>query len=107
MKVVSTICESNSESLSSVLWQCCVLTGEAGCKAHKVILHCFDAVRKGKGIEVSFSKLLSVEAWNDRLKLMRVPDWYYLLFKLKSRISDSAWQDLVNLTKLRRTGISK
>ena len=30
----------------------------------------------------------------------------YLLFKLKSRISDSGWQDLTNLTKLARTGVS-
>ena len=33
-------------------------------------------------------------------KSMRVPDWIYLLFKLKSRISDHSWQDLINLTRL-------
>ena len=38
---------------------------------------------------------------------MRVPDRIYLIFKLKSRISDSGWQDLTNLTKLGRTGVSK
>ena len=30
---------------------------------------------------------------------MCVPDWVYLLLKLKTRISDLGWQDFLNLTK--------
>ena len=37
---------------------------------------------------------------------MRVPDWIYLLLKLKARLADRGWQDLTNLTWLRRTGVS-
>ncbi|KAK3696833.1 hypothetical protein QZH41_011721 [Actinostola sp. cb2023] len=36
--------------------------------------------------------------------MMRVPDWIYLLIKLKSRISDVSWQNFTSLTKLGRTG---
>lgn len=58
-----------------------------------------------KGAQKAFEKLVSEDSWNERVKCMRVPDWMYLLFKLKSRISDSGWQDLTNLTKLARTGV--
>ena len=37
---------------------------------------------------------------------LRVPDWTLLYFKLQSRIPDQAWQTLVSLTKLGRTGVS-
>lgn len=38
------------------------------------------------------------------LQSLRVPDWTLLYFKLQSRIPDQAWQTLVSLTKLGRTG---
>ena len=37
---------------------------------------------------------------------LRVPDWTLLYFKLQSRIPDQAWQTLLNICKLRRTGVS-
>ena len=40
------------------------------------------------------------------LQSLRVPDWTLLYFKLQSRIPDQAWQTLVSLTKLGRTGVS-
>ena len=38
---------------------------------------------------------------------LRVPDWTLLYFKLQSRIPDQAWQMLLNICKLGRTGVSK
>ena len=67
----------------------------------------FDVMLKEKGIQKSFRKLLSEEVWEKRVECMRVPDWIYLLFKLKSQLSDSGWQELTNLTQLGRTGVSK
>ena len=58
------------------------------------------------GARTAFSKVVSEESWQKRLEEMRVPDWKYLLFKLKSRVSDCGWQDLTNLAKLGRTGLS-
>lgn len=37
---------------------------------------------------------------------LRVPDWTLLYFKLQSRVPDQAWQTLLSLTKLGRTGVS-
>ena len=36
---------------------------------------------------------------------LRVPDWTLLYFKLQSRIPDQAWQTLLNICKLGRTGV--
>ena len=103
MKEASTLCKSNGESLGSVLGECCCLNGNAGREAREVVMTTFDSLIKEKGVQAAFSKLLPEGAWDERVKALRVPDWHYLLFK--SRISDSAWQDLINLTKLGRTGV--
>lgn len=106
MNEMTRVCEKNGESLSTVLGECCSLSGKAGHDAREVFRSVFDSFAQEKGVRVAFSKLISEEAWYERVRCMRVPDWIYLLFKLKSRISDSAWQDLTNLTKLGGTGVS-
>ena len=40
------------------------------------------------------------------LQSLRVPDWTSLYFKLQSRIPDQAWQTLLSICKLGRTGVS-
>lgn len=90
-----------------MLGECCLLTGNDGRDARESVQSVFDLMIEEKGVLKTFAKLLSEEAWNKRVQSMRVLDWIYLLFKLKSRISDSGWQDLTNLTKLGRTGVSK
>ena len=40
------------------------------------------------------------------LQSLRVPDWTLLYFKLQSRIPDQAWQMLLNISQLGRTGVS-
>ena len=40
------------------------------------------------------------------LQSLRVPDWTPLYFKLQSRIPDQAWQTLLSICKLGRTGVS-
>jgi len=106
MNETARVCEKNGESLSTVLGECCSLSGKAGHDAWEVFRSVFDSFPQEKGFRVAFSKLISEEAWDETVKCMKVPDWIYLFFKLKSRISDCAWQDLTNLTKLGRTGVS-
>ena len=106
MKEITGLCERNGESLSTVLGECCCLTGKAGLEAREIFTRVFDSLVQEKGIRVAFSKLLSEEFWDERVQSMRASDWVYLLFKLKLRISDSAWRGLTNPTKLGRTGVS-
>ena len=103
---IDNLCNSNGQSLSTVLGECCRTTGKDGIQARDIFMSVMDSMVKEKGTHVAFSKLISEEAWNKRLESMRVPDWNYLLLKLKARISDRGWQDLTNLTRLGRTGVS-
>ena len=96
----------NGETLGTVLAECSKMTGKEGQDVRETVKSVVDAMVAEKGARKAFEKLVSEDAWNERVKCMRVPDWMYLLFKLKSRISDSGWQDLTNLTKLARTGVS-
>lgn len=103
---IDNLCNWNGQSLSTVLGECCRTTGKDGIEVRDIFMSVMDSMVKEKGTHVAFSKLISEEAWNKRLESMRVPDWIYLLLKLKARISDRGWQDLTNLTRLGRTGVS-
>lgn len=105
MEHMKTLCEAKGESIGSVLGECCLLTKKVGSDAREVFSSVMETVMKEKGVKVAFSKLIPEDVWEEKLKSMRVPDWIYLLFKLKSRISDRSWQDLINLTRLGTTGV--
>ena len=106
MKSVTRLCENEGEKLGTILGECCLMKGNDGLVARETVKAVLDEVVKEKGTKEAFEKLLSEETWDKRVQCMRVPDWIYLLFKLKARISDSGWQALTNLTKLARTGVS-
>lgn len=105
MEEMKTLCEAKGESIGSVLGECCLLTKKVGRDARELFSTVMETVVQEKGVKVAFSKLIPEDAWEEKLKSMRVPDWIYLLFKLKSRITDRSWQDLINLTRLGRTGV--
>ena len=81
---IDNLCIWNGQSLSTVLGECCRTTGKDGNQAHDIFMSVMDSMVKEKGSHVAFSKLISEEAWNKRLESMRVPDWIYLLLKLKA-----------------------
>ena len=103
---IREVCENNGETLGTALAECSRMTGKEGQDVRETVKSIVDAMVAEKGARKAFEKLVSGDSWNERVKCMRVPDWMYLLFKLKSRISDSGWQDLTNITKLARTGVS-
>lgn len=79
-----------------------MMRGKDGQDVRETVKSVIDVMVAEKEARKAFEKLVSEDSWNERVKCMRVPDW---MFKLKSRISDSGWQDLTNLTKLARTGV--
>jgi len=92
---ITGVCKRNGESLSTVLGECCSLIGKPGQDAREVVSNVFDSVVQEKGIRTAFSKLLSEGSVDGE----SAPDWVYLLFKVKSRISGSAWQDLTIISQ--------
>ena len=65
-----------------------------------------DMVMDAKGSKRGLSELLSSSTYQRIIESMRVPDWALLYFKLQTRLPDSAWQTLLNLTQLGKSGVS-
>ncbi|CAH3147471.1 unnamed protein product [Pocillopora meandrina] len=61
-------------------------------------------VTKSKGSRNGLTELLSPQTLTNVFQGMRVPDWVLLFFKLQTRLPDSAWQTLLNLTRLGKNG---
>ena len=105
MAKIRQICESERKTLGAVLGECSLWSGKENF-AQDTVKSVFDLMVDNKGVIPAFSSLLSEDVWQKRIECMHVPDWVYLLFKLKTQISDLGWQDFLNLTKLGRTGVS-
>ena len=58
------------------------------------------------GAMKAFDVIVPADCQDALVKTIRLPDWRYLLLKLKIRISDQAWQMLLNLTQLGRSMVS-
>ena len=58
------------------------------------------------GSKQALAELLVPETYQQFLESIRVPDWVLLYFKLLAKLPDAAWQTLLNLTQLGRSGVS-
>ena len=63
-------------------------------------------VMDSKGAKKGITDLLLAETHQRFLQSMRVPDWVLLYFKIQAKLPDAAWQTLLNLTQLGRSGVS-
>ena len=99
---VKEVCDSNRETLASVLGNMCSFNDQ---QAQGIIMDVVDIVAEKRGIRKTFEDLLSEDTLSNYFSSMHVPDWVLLYFKIKARISDSTWQTAINFTKLGRTGI--
>ena len=70
------------------------------------ILEVVDLVMESSGSKKGLSELLSPKIHARVFQNMCVPDWVLLYFKLQTRFPDSAWQTLLNLTRLGKSGVS-
>ena len=101
MSHLSDVSEKYQESMACVLGNSFVF----GCDDEKeevrnIISEVVDLVMASKGAKKGLSELLSSETHAHLFKSMRVPDWVLLYFKLQTRLPDSAWQTMLNLTGL-------
>ncbi len=58
------------------------------------------------GAKNAFDIVVPSQCQEALLDTIRLPDWRYLLLKLKLRLSDEGWQTLLNLTQLGRSLVS-
>ena len=108
MVSVNDVCQKYEESISSVLGNYFVFGGNAEKEeVQDVISNVVDLVMEAKGAKKGLAEMFSSETYEQIFASLRVPDWVLLYFKLKTRLPDDAWQTLLNLTHLGKSGVSK
>lgn len=102
---LNDVCNKNKESVASVLGSYfCFGTEDEQDEVRDIISDVANTIMKAK--EGGLAEVFSDEMWKNTLQEMRVPDWALLYFKLKARLPDDAWQTMLNVTKLGRSGVS-
>ena len=95
------------ESLGCILGNSLLYGGdEQKGKVSETISKVVDLVMDTTGSKQALAELLVPETYQRFLESIRVPDWVLLYFKLQAKLPDAAWQTLLNLTQLGRSGVS-
>ena len=81
-------------------------TDEERGKVSETISEVVNLVMEARGAKKGLTELLLPITHQRLLESMRVPDWVLLYFKLQAKLPDAAWQTLLNLTQLGRSGVS-
>ena len=107
MASLSDVSEKYKQSISCVLGNSFLFGDESEKgEVRDTISEVVEMVMEAKGSKKGFSEILSSSTYDRIMKSMRVPDWVLLYFKLHSRLPDSAWQTLLNLSQLGKSGVS-
>jgi len=105
---MSDVCDSYRESVGSILGNMLMHgSGEQQESVRTMLSEIADSICKTKGTSNCLTELFSADQYQILLSSMRVPDWALLFFKLQARLPDYAWQTLLNITRLGKSGVSK
>ena len=98
--------EKYHETLACTLGNSFIYGGEAERKkVTDTMSEIVDLVMDTKGSKNGLAELLLPDTYQNLLDSLRVPDWVLLYFKLQARLPDAAWQTMLNLTQLGRSGV--
>lgn len=100
---IDNICCSHRESLGTVLGNRIMADDES---VQNTMDEVVDLLIERKGTRKGFESVFTEGKWLEYFKDLRQPDWVLLYFKLQARITDDAWQTLLNITNLGRGGVS-
>jgi len=98
------VAAKHQTSISSVLGDMIAINDS---DAADILSELVDKIVELKGSKRAFDEILSDHALQSFLAGLRVPDWALLYFKLSSMIADDAWQTMLNITHLGRSGVSE
>ena len=99
-------CLGQGEQLGDVIACSCLFKRKINYDGKEIIWHVFSEVASELGVRKAFDELIPDELWMQRVHRMSVPDWLLLLCKQECKISDDAWQMILNRKKLGKSGVS-
>ena len=100
------VCSRYQESIACVLGNFFIFGNqEERDQVKDTVSEILNVAMDAKGSKGGLSELLSPDTYQRIVDGMRVPDWVLLYFKLQAKIPDAAWQTLLNLTHLGRSGV--
>ena len=100
---IQDTCAKFRQSLSSVLSQRML---QKDAEARETLTKIEETVVGARGVKRGVEEVLGDEVHQKIFRSMQVPDWVLLYFKLQARLPDQAWQTLLNLSMLGRSGVS-
>lgn len=106
MASLSDVAEKYKESIGCVLGNSFIFGDQHDQdQVRDTLSEIVDIVMETKG-KRGFSDLFSSPTHARILQSMRVPEWVLLYFKLHAKLPDQAWQTLLNLSQLGKSGVS-
>lgn len=103
-KSLKNVADAHREDILTVLGD--IASEDLQSDASDILVGATDVVFQRLGAKKALDVVLLEESRSALITSIRMPDWVYLLLKIRMRISDFGWQTLLNLTQLGRTGVS-
>jgi hypothetical protein len=102
MKSLNVVAYAYQENINEIIGN---LASEGDRVYSDVVIGATDVIFSRLEAKAALDTTLSEQSQSILLKSIRMPDWTYLLLKVRTKISDSGWQTVLNLTQLGRTGV--
>ena len=102
LKSLKVVADAHQENINEVIGN---LVSEGDLSYSDIVVGATDVTFSRLGAKKALSLTLSERSNSMLPEALRMPDWTYILLKVRTKISDSAWQTLLNLTQLGRTGV--
>ena len=101
LKSLKVVADAHQENINEVIGN---LASEGNLSYSDIVLGATDFMFSRLGAKKALSLTLSERSNSMLLEALRMPDWTNILLKVRTKIFDSAWQTLLNLTQLGCTG---
>ena len=101
-KSLKVVADAHQENIHEIISN---LASEGDLSYSDIVLGATDVMFSRLDAKKALTLTFSDKSHSILLESLRMPDWTYILLKVRMKISDSAWQTLLNLTQLGRSGV--
>ena len=100
MKSLNVVASAYQENINEIIGN---MASEGNRVYSDIVIGSTDVIFSRLEVKEALETTLSKQSQSILHKSIQMPDWIYLLLKVRTKISDAGWQTLLNLTQLGRT----